>query len=130
MYVPHYTKSHILLITGMTASRVNNCLATTSHTCYRPSNDVLWYTIPLLDQRLSKLGDGILAIGSVVQTPPQLNPCVFHGIEVWGARWPIHGLDSSLLKAISHDDCPMWTSAVIHQCEIGPISTEKAQYMG
>ena len=42
-----------------------------------------------------------------------------------GARWPIHGFDSSLLKAISHDDCPMGTCIVIHYCKIGPNSKEK-----
>ena len=96
MCVFPYIKSHIPLVSCMTASRVQNCPTTTSHTCYKPSNDVLGYSIPLLNQCLSKLCQGDWTLCSIIQTPPQLIPRIFDVIKVWGARWPIHSLISSL----------------------------------
>ena len=55
----------------MITSRINNCLATTLHTCYKPSNDVLRDSVPLLDQRLLKLDQVGWSTGSIVQTPPR-----------------------------------------------------------
>ena len=125
MCVPTNTKSHSTLITCMTTSRINNCLTTTLHTCYKPSNDVSRDSVPLLDQRLLRLDQVGWSIGSIVQTPPQLIPRMLDGIEVRGTRWPIHSLNSSLLHSVSHNDCSVWTGIVIHKCEIGPISSKE-----
>ena len=86
----------------------SNSLTSPPPTAYQSLDALLRDGVPLFNQKLSHISQCGGICHSIVDSPTQLVPQVFNGIEVRAACWPLNPLYSSLLEIIGDYPCSVW----------------------